>query len=119
MLNKPKFTTPKLLHAHASQMRAQPTTSEARLWNALKGRQLGIGFRRQMPVGPFIADFCAPAKKLVVEVDGGYHAVRARADARRDRALSRLGFRILRIEAARVMADLPGVVAEIRQALQA
>ncbi len=107
MLNKPKFTVPKLLHAHASQMRALPTASEARLWNALKGRQLGIGFRRQMPVGPFIADFCGPAKKLVVELDGGYHAARARADARRDRALGRLGFRVLRIQATRVMADFP------------
>ena len=55
------------LRAGATGMRAQPTTSEAVLWEALRGSRLGVGFRRQVPIGRFIADFCAPAARLVVE----------------------------------------------------
>jgi very-short-patch-repair endonuclease len=49
--------------------------------------------------------------KLVVEVDGGYHAGRAEADARRDRALGRAGYTVLRLDAAVVMGDLEAAVA--------
>jgi very-short-patch-repair endonuclease len=91
-----------LLHARASAMRAAPTTSEALLWEALRGSRLGVGFRRQVPIGRYIVDFCAPSARLVVEVDGGYHAERARADARRHRALLELGYRVVRVPAALV-----------------
>ncbi|MBL9028803.1 MAG: DUF559 domain-containing protein [Myxococcales bacterium] len=80
-------------------MRSAPTTTEALLWQALSGSQLGVGFRRQLVIGTFIVDFAAPAARLVVEVDGGYHLERARADARRDRELGRLGWRVLRLPA--------------------
>ena len=69
------------LHAHT--MRQAPTESEARLWRALRSSQLGVAFRRQVPLLGFIADFYAPSARLVVEVDGGYHARRVTADARR------------------------------------
>lgn len=61
--------------------------TETILWQALSGSKLGVAFRRQVPIGRYIADFLAPACRLVVEVDGGYHATpaRLRADARRDR----------------------------------
>jgi very-short-patch-repair endonuclease len=65
----------------------------------------------------FVVDFAAPRSKLVVEVDGGYHAARAGADRRRDAQLARMGFRVLRIEAERVRRDLPGVLELIRAAL--
>src|SRR5262249_51910188 len=61
------------LAARARLMRADPTPSEARLWRALRGAQLGVVFRRQVVVGAFIVDFAAPHAHLVVEVDGGYH----------------------------------------------
>jgi very-short-patch-repair endonuclease len=96
-----------LLYARAAAMRAAPTATEALLWEPLRGGRLGVGFRRRVPVGRFIADFCAPAARLVVEVDGACHAGRARADARRDRALSKLGFTVLRIPAELVASDLP------------
>jgi very-short-patch-repair endonuclease len=54
---------------------------------------------------------------LVVEVDGGYHERRSAADARRERALVRLGYRVLRLEAELVMKDLPAAVALVREAL--
>ena len=73
------------LGAFADALRAAPTWSERLLWARLSGSQLGVGFRRQLVIAPYIVDFAAPAVRLVVEVDGGYHAERRRADARRDR----------------------------------
>jgi len=80
------------LEVYAAQNRAALTESEARLWSALSAGQLGVSFRRQVPLGNrFIVDFLAPRARLVVEVDGGYHARRRGADARRDAKLRRLG----------------------------
>ena len=90
------------LNAHAHRMRQAPTDSEATLWRALRARQLGVEFRRQVPVLRFIVDFLAPAARLIVEVDGGYHARRTRADARRDEKLRRAGYRVLRVHADNV-----------------
>ena len=58
-------------------MRHTPTPSESALWRCLSGKQLGVAFKRQQPIGKYIADFVAPSVKLIVEVDGGYHAARA------------------------------------------
>ena len=105
-----------LLEQRATHMRRAPTTSEARLFAALRGGQLGVAVRRQVPLlGRFIVDLLAPELRLVVEVDGGYHE--QRADARRDRALARAGYTVLRLEAELVMSDLPAAVARVRAAL--
>jgi very-short-patch-repair endonuclease len=53
--------------AHAAQMRAAPSASEQLLWSRLAGSALGVAFRRQYIVGTFIADFAAPACRLIVE----------------------------------------------------
>jgi very-short-patch-repair endonuclease len=103
------------LHAHT--MRQAPTDSEARLWRALRSSQLGVAFRRQVPLLSFIADFYAPSARLVVEVDGGYHARRVSADARRDRKLARAGYRVVRLQAELVMRDLTAAVRAVRHAL--
>ena len=103
------------LHAHT--MRQAPTESEARLWRALRSSQLGAAFRRQVPLLGFIADFYAPSARLGVEVDGGYHARRVAADARRDRELTRAGYRVVRLQAELVMHDLPAAVLAVRRAL--
>ena len=85
--------------------RRELTPSEARLWSALKARQLGVQFRREVPLaGRFIVDFCAPS-------------ARSRADARRDAELRGLGYRVLRVEAALVMHDLAAVIVLVRAAL--
>jgi len=79
---------------------------------------LGVLFRRQVPLlGRFIADFLAPAQRLVIEVDGEYHGERPSADARRDVALARAGYRVVRIEASLVVSDIECAVAQIRAAL--
>jgi len=109
-----------LLAQRAICLRAAPTSSEQRLWGALSGKQLGLGFKRQVPLGGrFIVDFLASRARLVVEVDGGYHAQRNAADARRARALARLGYRVLRLSDELVRSDLPEAVRRIRDALGA
>ena len=110
-------TSKDTLALHAHTMRQAPTDSEARLWRALRSSQLGVAFRRQVPLLGFIADFYAPSARLIVEVDGGYHARRVRADARRDRKLARAGYRVVRLQAELVMRDLPAAVRAVRGAL--
>jgi crossover junction endodeoxyribonuclease RuvC len=97
-------------------MRVAPTDSEAALWRALRSSQLGIAFRRQVPVLGFIVDFLAPSARLIVEIDGGYHAQRRSADESRDRKLVRAGYRVLRVEAESVRRELQRVLREIRAA---
>jgi len=122
--NKPLFRNHNaarsaVLDERARGMRASLTPSEALLWVRLRGRRLGPVFRRQVPLlGRFIADFLAPVERLVIEVDGGHHAERARADARRDAALARAGYRVLRLDAAFVVGDLEAAVSRVRAALK-
>jgi len=99
-------------------MRTAGTVSEQRLWLHLRSRQLGVSFKRQVPLGGrFIVDFLASSAKLAVEIDGPYHAHRAAPDASRDRALARLGYRVLRLEAELVVGSMPEALARIRDAL--
>jgi very-short-patch-repair endonuclease len=108
-----------VLDERAEGMRRAPTTSEARLFEAVRGRRLGVGFRRQVPLlGRFIADLLAAEVRLVVEVDGGAHDGRAAADERRDRALARAGYRVVRVRAELVMHDLPAALAIIAAAVE-
>ncbi|MBI3205208.1 MAG: DUF559 domain-containing protein [Myxococcales bacterium] len=107
-----------LLAERARVMRNQMTSGEALLWSRLAGSQLGVPFRRQVPLaGRFIADFFAPSARLVVEVDGAYHQLRSAADARRDRVLARLGIRVLRVDDSLVRSNLDAALALVRDAL--
>ena len=107
-----------LLEERAHAMRYQPTPSEAKLWEALRGGQLGVAFKRQVRIGNFIADFLAPAAKLIVEVDGGAHVGRAAADARRDRQLARLRYRVVRVKAEVVLKQPAAALRIVAQALR-
>jgi very-short-patch-repair endonuclease len=101
-------------------MRHTPTHSEALLWHhALSGRKLGVVFRRQYRIGRYVADFAAPAVRVVVEVDGTWHARRCAADARRDRALARAGWRVVRLPAELVERELAVAVERVREVLAA
>jgi very-short-patch-repair endonuclease len=75
-------------------------------------------FRRQVPLERFIADFTAPSARLVVKVDGAYYVTRRAADARRDRRLRRMGYRVLRLDAELVRSDVQAAIALIRGALE-
>ena len=95
-------------------MRAAPTPSEAVLWRHLRGDALGVRFRRQVVVGPFILDFYSAAARLAVEVDGGIHTARSERDARRDAALAADGIRVVRVSDTDIVKDLPTVLAALR-----
>ena len=99
-------------------MRGAPTASEELLWARIRGRRLGVVIRRQVPLlGRFIADFLAPTQRLVIEVDGAYHGARGRADSRRDAALARSGYRVVRIETSLVVNDIESALDRVRAAL--
>ena len=108
-----------VLLSRAATMRASPTASEALLWQQLRAKQLGVEFRRQFAVARFIADFAAPSRRLLVEVDGGWHTTvaRKRADVRRDKVLVGLGWRVLRLEASLVVGEVGLAVLVVRWAL--
>ena len=106
-----------LLAERAHFMRHNLTETEQILWQRISGKQLGIAFRRQVPVDRYIADFLASAAKLVVEVDDRSHELKRTADARRDRKLARLGYRVLRLPAALVRSNVAAAVARIVAAL--
>ena len=77
--------------------------TEWRLWYRLRSRQLmGCKFRRQVPIGPYFADFACLEAKLVVEVDGEHHGDQFLYDLRRDQRLSEIGFRVLRFWVPRI-----------------
>ena len=104
---------------HARALRANQTEAETRLWQSLRDRQLaGAKFRRQTPVGPYIADFVCLAAKLIVELDGGQHAENAEADAVRTAWLEGRGFRVLRFWNNDVLVNTEGVLEEILAALR-
>ncbi len=80
----------------ARSLRSRMTDAERKLWFALKGRRFdAFKFRRQVPTGPYIADFPCFESRLIVEVDGGQHAESAR-DAERDAWLGQNSFRVVR-----------------------
>jgi len=98
-------------------MRHEPSRGEWVLWQALRCSQLGVAFRRQVVLQGYIADYYACAARLILEVDGGWHDGRSRADARRDRVLAAAGYRVLRMAEHQVLSALPQVLARIRAAI--
>jgi very-short-patch-repair endonuclease len=100
----------------ARRLRREATQVEWRLWNALRQNKLPWRFRRQHPIGRRIADFACPARKLIVELDGGQHAD-SLSDERRTLELARHGYRVIRFWNTEVMENLEGVVEAIRQEL--
>jgi very-short-patch-repair endonuclease len=109
--------TKRLLQERAQLMRAYPSWPEQVLWRAVHSGQLGVPFRRQVVIGRYIVDFVAARARLVVEVDGPQHELRRAADARRDRELGGLGYRVLRVEAGVVVRELPVALERVRAAL--
>jgi very-short-patch-repair endonuclease len=98
-------------------LRGNLTDAEQRLWRYLRQRQInGFHFRKQCPVGPYIADFACLSAKLIVEVDGGQHADSA-TDATRDAWFTAHGYRTLRFWNNDVLANTEGVLMTITEAL--
>ena len=104
----------------ARELRNMATLAERRLWTALSRRQLsGAEFCRQMPIGPYFADFLCRAHKLVVEIDDSSHDLRRREDMARTAYLEGAGYRVIRIPDADVRDRLDAVLQAIGAVLAA
>jgi very-short-patch-repair endonuclease len=105
----------------ARSLRKTMTKSEVILWQNLRREQLGgFKFRRQVPVGPFVADFACVELKLIVEVDGATHAEdnEISYDAQRTRFLEAQGWRVLRVLNTDIYEGLDGVLELLRLELE-
>lgn len=103
----------------ARALRQAQTDAEGLLWHYLRGKRLGgYKFRRQQPIGPYIVDFACLSRKLLIEVDGGYHVQRKDYDERRDRFLRNEGYRVLRFWNNEVFEDCFGVLERVYAALE-
>lgn len=109
---------PKSLRGRSQELRRTMTPPERRLWQFLRGQKLGVAFRRQHPVGRYIADFYSREACLVVEVDGhaAHDGEQAQAhDAARDAWMESLGLRVVRIPAKEVLHNTEGVLIMLRE----
>ncbi|WP_237213874.1 endonuclease domain-containing protein [Falsiroseomonas oryziterrae] len=95
----------------ARRLRRDMTNAERVLWAALRHDALGVRFRRQHPIGRYVADFACVEAKLVVEIDGGQHG--CTLDAERDAAMQRLGWMVLRYWNNEVLENRDGMLADI------
>jgi BirA family biotin operon repressor/biotin-[acetyl-CoA-carboxylase] ligase len=98
----------------ARTLRREATGPERALWEHLARSQTGAKFSRQMPVGPFFADFLCRELRLVIELDGFSHDVEPERDARRDAWMAHEGFTVLRFTNDDVDGNVEGVVTAIR-----
>ena len=100
----------------AKSLRKRSTEAEKYLWNHLKAKQLeGFKFRRQQPIGNYIVDFISFEKLIVIEIDGGQHAIEKERDIERDEWLNKEGFRVLRFWDNEVLKNIEGVMEVIRE----
>jgi very-short-patch-repair endonuclease len=102
------------LRDRARQLRRNQTNVEGKLWSRLRARQLSDAkFRRQYPIGAFIADFCCYERRLVIELDGGHHAEHVDADQSRTDFFVSQGYRVLRFWNNEVIENIDGVLEKI------
>ena len=108
-----------LLIEKAKEMRNNMTDAEKLLWEALGSKNTGDKFRRQHVIGDFIADFVCLPKRLIIEVDGGYHNddTQQSLDEQRTKILNHLGFEVIRFTNEEVLGNLDGVVNQIEEKL--
>ncbi len=98
--------------SRAKALRQQMTLVELRMWEELRARNLGVKFRRQHPIGPYIADFACVAAKLIVELDGDTHI--EAYDDERDRWMEARGWRVMRVVLHEVDSDIQSIVESIK-----
>ena len=108
-----------LLKVYASKNKKYQTEAEKMLWLHLRGNKLGLHFRRQHIIGCYIADFVCLKKKIIIEVDGGYHSQYAQAikDYYRTEKLESLGFKVLRFRNEDIYSNVVFVLDQIFNAI--
>jgi len=108
-----------LLKEYSHRMRINPTEAESILWQQLRGKALGQPFRRQHIIGPFIADFICVPRKLILEIDGGYHQLPDQqiSDEERTQWLEAKEYKVIRFTNEEVVADIDSVIDTIKTLL--
>ena len=102
----------------ARELRQCQTDAELRLWQVVRARRLGdFKFKRQVTIGPFVADFACKSLRLVVELDGSQHAGQAPYDEARTRYIEASGYRVLRFWNNEVLGNIEGVIGVIESLL--
>ena len=105
------------IQRRARELRKQLTPAEAKLWERLRSRQLGgFKFRRQQPIGAFIADFYCASSRLIVEIDGGIHNAQRESDRLRVQQLTERGYQLIRFTNEEVEREIETVLGKIRDA---
>lgn len=100
----------------AKSLRNQASPAERRLWKHLSNRQIaGYKFSRQMPVGPYFADFLCRELKLIIEIDGYSHDTQQGYDLARTKDMEDHGYRVARFSNQDVMTNVEGIVREIER----
>jgi len=114
IINKPN------LLPHAKSLRKKSTDAEHRLWFRLRAHRLkGFKFKRQVPIGPYIADFICIQKKLIIELDGGQHLTNKIYDTTRTDFLNSSGYQVLRFWNDDVLLKTGDVLESIVRCLEA
>ncbi len=105
-----------ILKSNSSKNRKEPTMAELAMWELLRGKQLGEKFRRQHVIGDFIVDFVCLKKKIVIEIDGGYHFTpeQQKADQLRTKILQDLGYHEIRFTNDEVLNTPESVITKLR-----
>lgn len=112
----------KNLQSITRKLRVVQTPWESKLWHYLRaGRFQGLKFKRQVPMGNYVVDFCCQEKKIIIEVDGGQHneMKNRKIDALRDNYLKNKGYIILRFWNNGISDNFEGVLEVIRRTVAA
>jgi len=99
--------------SRARALRRDATDAEKALWAGLRRAFRGVKFRRQVPIGPYFADFLCLSARLVIEVDGGQHDEAKTYDDARTRIIAAQGHRLIRYWNNDVLTNLDGVLADV------
>lgn len=98
----------------ARDLRRDQTKAEDIFWNEVRNKNfLGLKFRRQVPIGKYIADFVCDQEKLIIELDGDQHAEQEEYDEKRTQVLESHGYRVIRFWNADIYKDIDGVFEEL------
>ena len=109
---------PNTLITFARQLRKNSTNVERILWRQLRSHRFyKLKFKRQQPIGPYIADFVCFDKRVIIELDGGQHDEQKEADEKRSVWLAEQGFKVVRFWNNDVLTNLEGVLFRIAEAL--
>lgn len=111
---------PKSTLLFGRKLRKNLTVWESKLWRHLEDKNLGVRFKRQVYIGGYLVDFCCPARKLVIEIDGGYHKTLTGKDndQLKNTFLKREGYKVLRFWNSEIDKDINSVLERIIRMLK-